>query len=188
MLRNNLAKLMIDRGISATQLFNDTGIARSTISKISNNKTDKISIQTIDKLCNYLNISPSDFFDFIPFEINLKAGFENFDSLDELMEGYPISNWPENIFLIINVIHSGKKMAIEYQGACIYDSARIFKIYNIQFELYKDNDNAIDLIKSWPIQFQNELLEQVRQYVQDYFDSDPTDIDETITLNSLLSI
>ena len=25
MLRNNLAKLMIDRGISATQLFNDTG-------------------------------------------------------------------------------------------------------------------------------------------------------------------
>ncbi|HFR3365514.1 TPA: XRE family transcriptional regulator, partial [Streptococcus suis] len=28
MLRNNLAKLMIDRGISATQLFNDTGIAR----------------------------------------------------------------------------------------------------------------------------------------------------------------
>ena len=28
MFRNNLAKLMIDRGISATQLFNDTGIAR----------------------------------------------------------------------------------------------------------------------------------------------------------------
>ena len=86
MLRNNLAKLMIDRGISATQLFNDTGIARSTISKISNNKTDKFSLQTIDKICNYLEVSPSDFFDFWDYDVQLKTGFTNFDSVQEVKE------------------------------------------------------------------------------------------------------
>ena len=74
MLRNNLAKLMIDRGISATQLFNDTGIARSTISKISNNNTDKINLQTIDKICNYLEVSPSEFFDFWPYDVKVQCG------------------------------------------------------------------------------------------------------------------
>ena len=86
MLRNNLAKLMIDRGITATQLFNDTGIARSTISKISNNNTDKISLSTIDKICNYLHVTPADFFDFIPFEFDVKVLFEKFDSYEELEE------------------------------------------------------------------------------------------------------
>ncbi|HEM4762899.1 TPA: helix-turn-helix transcriptional regulator, partial [Streptococcus suis] len=71
MLRNNLAKLMIDRGVTATQLFNDTGIARSTISKISNNNTDKISLQTIDKICNYLEVSPSEFFDFWAYDVKI---------------------------------------------------------------------------------------------------------------------
>ncbi|MGC4375208.1 helix-turn-helix domain-containing protein, partial [Streptococcus suis] len=86
MLRNNLAKLMIDRGVTATQLFNDTGIARSTISKISNNNTDKISLQTIDKICNYLEVSPSEFFDFWAYDVKIQCGFDNFDTLSEVKE------------------------------------------------------------------------------------------------------
>jgi len=91
---------MIDRGITATQLFNDTGIARSTISKISNNKTDKINISTVDKLCNYLMVSPADFFDYIPFEISMKAGFDNYDSLSELAEEmqFAFEGWEEPVF------------------------------------------------------------------------------------------
>lgn len=189
MLRNNLAKLMIDRGITATQLFNDTGIARSTISKISNNKTDKINIQTIDKLCNYLMVSPADFFDYIPFEVSMKAGFENHDSPTDLYEEmqFAFEGWEETIFLVINILHLGKKHIIEYQGTCQVNTQNFFKCSDIQFKISKDSDRVSDIIFSWPIQFQNEFVELVREYVQSTFDAEPSFLDKSINLSTLLS-
>lgn len=189
MLRNNLAKLMIDRGITATQLFNDTGIARSTISKISNNKTDKINISTVDKLCNYLMVSPADFFDYIPFEISMKAGFDNYDSLSELAEEmqFAFEGWEEPVFLIINIFHLGKKLTIEYQGSCFVNTQNFFKCSNIQFKISKDNDVVSDTIFNWPIQFQNDFAEIVREYIQSTFDIEPSSLEETIHLGTLLS-
>ncbi len=32
--------------------------------KVNQSHTDKISLQTIDKICNYLEVAPEDFFDF----------------------------------------------------------------------------------------------------------------------------
>lgn len=189
MLRNNLAKLMIDRGITATQLFNDTGIARSTISKISNNKTDKINISTVDKLCNYLMVSPADFFDYIPFEISMKAGFDNYDSLSDLEEEmqFAFKGWEEPIFLIINIFHLGKKLTIEYQGSCFVNTQHFFKCSNIQLKISKDNDGLSDTVFNWPIQFQNDFAEIVREYIQNTFDIEPGALEETIHLGTLLS-
>lgn len=189
MLRNNLAKLMIDRGITATQLFNDTGIARSTISKVSNNKTDKINISTVDKLCNYLMVSPADFFDYIPFEISMKAGFDNYDSLSDLKEEmqFAFEGWEEPIFLIINIFHLGKKLTIEYQGSCLVSTQNFFKCSNIQLKISKDNDGLSDTVFNWPIQFQNDFAEIVREYIQNTFDIEPGALEETINLGTLLS-
>ena len=189
MLRNNLAKLMIDRGITATQLFNDTGIARSTISKISNNKTDKINISTVDKLCNYLMVSPADFFDYIPFEISMKAGFDNYDSLSELEEEmqFAFEGWEEPVFLIITIFHLGKKLTIEYQGSCFVNPQSFFKCSNIQFKISKDNDGFSDTVFNWPRQFQNDFAEIVREYIQSTFDIEPSSLEETIHLGTLLS-
>ncbi|MBS8071686.1 helix-turn-helix transcriptional regulator [Streptococcus suis] len=188
MIRNNLAKLMIDRGITATKLFNDTGIARSTISKISNNNTDKISLQTIDKLCYVLGVSPEDFFDYIPYEVTVNVGFENYDSLSELENdnSIPISDWEEPIFLFVNVFHHGKKYSIEYQGTCLFSSEAFFKCSNININILHDEDNTSDIIYSWPVQFQNDFVSIVRERVQNYFDADPTDVDKNIILETLL--
>lgn len=180
---------MIDRGITATQLFNDTGIARSTISKISNNKTDKINISTVDKLCNYLMVSPADFFDYIPFEISMKAGFDNYDSLSDLEEEmqFAFEGWEEPIFLIINIFHLGKKLTIEYQGSCFVNTQNFFKCSNIQLKISKDNDRLSDTVFNWPIQFQNDFAEIVREYIQNTFDIEPGALEETIHLGTLLS-
>lgn len=189
MLRNNLAKLMIDRGITATQLFNDTGIARSTISKISNNKTDKINISTVDKLCNYLMVSPADFFDYIPFEISMKSGFDNYDSLSDLEEEmqFAFEGWEEPIFLIINVLHLGKKLTIEYQGSCFVNTTNFFKCSNIQLKISKDSDGVSDTVFQWPIQFQHDFVEIVREHIQNTFDIEPSALEEAINLGILLS-
>lgn len=77
MIRNNLAKLMIDRNMKATELSETTGIARSTISKISNNISTKIDFNTLNDICIALEIEPEDFFAFIPINYNFKITIGN---------------------------------------------------------------------------------------------------------------
>lgn len=176
MLRNNLAKLMIDRGISATQLFTDTGIARSTISKISNNNTDKISLQTIDKICNYLEVSPTEFFDFWPYDVKIQCGFINYDSLNEVKEEWdPIPDFKEPAFMLIEFTR-GKNTKIileykfnylqEFEPTCPYDNGYLDDIILI------NSSSSLDkiVLDDMPIQFQNELIEEVKKELAKTFD------------------
>lgn len=173
MLRNNLAKLMIDRGVTATQLFNDTGIARSTISKISNNNTDKISMSTIDKICNYLRVTPAEFFDFIPFEFDIKVLFEEFDSYEELEEYYKkfFNHKSEALFeVILNVYTHGQKQSIFFNG-----SVKIKSIYgesllltDAVFSLSPKSENSVKIVTEMPIQFQTDILEKIKKEITDY--------------------
>lgn len=178
MIRNNLAKLMIDRGISATQLFTDTGIARSTISKISNNNTDKISLQTIDKLCNYLEISPMDFFDFWPYEVKIQCGFINFDSLKDVSEHWSSNGiQPEPCFLLIE-FSRGKNITKFIEYSLVFNDEYLSGFPYDEYE--KDSHptaylDDIKLIKSdfnltdMPVQFKTDLLEQVNESLLNSF-------------------
>lgn len=175
MLRNNLAKLMIDRGISATQLFMDTGIARSTISKISNNNTDKISSQTIDKLCNYLEVSPTEFFDFWPYDVKIQCGFINYDSLSEVKEEWsPIPDFKEPAFMLIEFTRGKNTQIIleykfnyvqEFEPSCPYDNGFLDDIILINASDLTDKNVLADM----PVQFQNELIEEVKKELSKTF-------------------
>ena len=69
MIINKLNLLLAERFIKASKLSKDTGIAQSTISKIVNNSTSQIDYSTLDKICRYLNITPSNFFEYDPISI-----------------------------------------------------------------------------------------------------------------------
>lgn len=173
MLRNNLAKLMIDRGITATQLFNDTGIARSTISKISNNNTDKISMSTIDKICNYLRVTPADFFDFIPFEFDVKILFEEYDSYEELKEHYGgmfgKKNGEENFEVILNIFTYGQKQSIFFNGSVKAENmdTGVF-LTDAVFSLSPKSKDSVEVVNKMPIQFQTDILEKIKSEITDY--------------------
>lgn len=173
MLRNNLAKLMIDRGITATQLFNDTGIARSTISKISNNNTDKISMSTIDKICNYLRVTPADFFDFIPFEFDIKVLFEGFDSYEEFEEyTKQFFDYKGEVFfeVILNVHTQGQRQSIFFDGSVKVESigGKSILLTDATFSLSPKSVNSIEIINNMPIQFQTDILEKIKSEITDY--------------------
>lgn len=76
MIINKLNLLLAERFIKASKLAKDTGIAQSTISKIVNNATSQIDYSTLDKICLYLKITPSDFFEYAPYQFELK-NFKN---------------------------------------------------------------------------------------------------------------
>lgn len=51
---------------TADDIFKKTGIGKSTLSNIRNNKNINISIHTMDKLCKYFNCRISDLIEFVP--------------------------------------------------------------------------------------------------------------------------
>ncbi|EAF6966384.1 XRE family transcriptional regulator, partial [Listeria monocytogenes] len=73
MIHNNLSVLLAERNIKITRVAKDTGISRSTITAIAQNDSKMIQMETIDTLCRYLNISPQDFFEFVPINIEINV-------------------------------------------------------------------------------------------------------------------
>ncbi|MEE6716132.1 helix-turn-helix transcriptional regulator [Schleiferilactobacillus harbinensis] len=61
-IRNNLAVLLAERGIKARTVSEDTGIARSTLSSLVNQRSKMIQLSTLNTLCEYLHVTPAEFF------------------------------------------------------------------------------------------------------------------------------
>lgn len=51
---------------TAEDIFQKTGIGKSTLSTIRNNKNINISIHTLNKLCKYFDCKISDLIEYIP--------------------------------------------------------------------------------------------------------------------------
>lgn len=86
MIRNRLAILLAERDLTATKVYEETKISKSTLSSLVNNSGDGVQYKTLDKLCSYLEVTPSEFFDYSPFilEYDLKIadyrkGLDNFE-------------------------------------------------------------------------------------------------------------
>ncbi|CTI82435.1 helix-turn-helix domain-containing protein [Streptococcus pneumoniae] len=63
MLKNNLLIVFAEKKTNASKVSNETGIAESTISNLTNNKTD-VKLSTLIKLCNALKVRLSDLIEF----------------------------------------------------------------------------------------------------------------------------
>lgn len=59
-----LDKLLIERKITKTQLCKDTGISTNIVSKIRKNEGFKTD--TINRLCEYLQVQPSEIMEWVP--------------------------------------------------------------------------------------------------------------------------
>ncbi|MEB2279263.1 helix-turn-helix transcriptional regulator [Lysinibacillus xylanilyticus] len=69
MIRNRLAALMAERRLKITRVAKDTGISRNTITSISQNDSEMFRMETINNLCKYLGVTPCEFFDYEPIDI-----------------------------------------------------------------------------------------------------------------------
>lgn len=74
MIKFNLSVLLAERGININKVHKDTGLSRITLSSISNNNGQGIQLDTINKLCQYLKITPGELFLYVPFDITFFVG------------------------------------------------------------------------------------------------------------------
>lgn len=70
MLLCNLSMLLAERKTKITKVSNDTGLSRTTLTALYYNKAKGIQFETLNTLCNYFKITPSELFEYIPIEVN----------------------------------------------------------------------------------------------------------------------
>ena len=83
MLANRLKILLAERDLSIKDVVNATGLTRPSVSNMVNNPFANISTENVDKLCNFLEVKPSKFYDYIPwrFYFTLHLGTMPVDDL-----------------------------------------------------------------------------------------------------------
>lgn len=66
MISNKLSRIMGDRLIKITQMANDTGLSRTTITNLYYRRTAQIDLRTLNKICTYLQCGVSDILEYTP--------------------------------------------------------------------------------------------------------------------------
>lgn len=185
MIRNKLSILLTERGLKATKVANDTGIARSTLSKISSNSSEKIEYSTINTLCKYLRITPSEFFEYSPIDVSFyfelgealvsqkdlnegatysveASGFINFSKYDEKLGSLEFEGVMEDIGPV------GYKNNDEY----IYG-------YHISLRPLVDPISFLDQLS---VAFQTDIKEQYEKFIVDHMKENPENKDMEYTV------
>lgn len=66
MIKIYLSRLLGERRISQAELSRQTGIRPSTISDIYNEFTERLNIEHLDRICEYLDCSLADLIEYVP--------------------------------------------------------------------------------------------------------------------------
>ena len=65
MIVNRLPLLLAERRLKVADAVRETGISKTTLHKIYNDQSTRIDFDTIDKLCEYLNVTVCDIFEYV---------------------------------------------------------------------------------------------------------------------------
>ena len=66
MIKNNIPVQMAEKRMNIQKLSEKSGISRTTLSKIYNDKATRIDFNTLDALCRALDCSVGDLLEYIP--------------------------------------------------------------------------------------------------------------------------
>lgn len=133
MLKTNLAILMAERGLKISDVYEATGISKTTLMAISENTGKGIQYETVDKLCNFLGVTPSDFFSYAPY----------------IFKFYKTNNENNLSDIVITVNHSNNLRSFKFSPYVTTPSSSDYPVIpndanfmiNYEFELSVNNPN-----------------------------------------------
>lgn len=77
MIRCNLSVLLAERNLKISRLSTMTGISRTTLTSLTNNYSQGIQFDTINTICNFLNIKIDQLISYVPVDIKVRNVFLN---------------------------------------------------------------------------------------------------------------
>lgn len=114
MIQSRLSVLMAERGLKISDLYEETGISKTTLMAIAENNGKGVQFDTVDKLCNFLGVTPCDFFDYSPYIVETQTS--NF--IDGNLKGIEIKIKKQNYEKEFNLdiyVYSGNSYDIPFK-------------------------------------------------------------------------
>lgn len=71
MIRSNLAVLLAEKRLTTTKVAAETGISRTTLTALSKGRAVGVQLDTLNRLCGYLRVFPSDIIAYVPIDLEL---------------------------------------------------------------------------------------------------------------------
>ncbi|MEB7423280.1 helix-turn-helix transcriptional regulator [Mammaliicoccus sciuri] len=192
MIRNKLAEIMHQKGVKVVKLAKETGISRNTITNTSQNNSEMLRMDTINNICKVLNITPCEFFEYVPIEIEFELSHEE-HTLQ--INNFPLFNGElDEYFLDLDIIidvetNNGKRSIVG--NLCTTQNTIITSnplnnsliIYTINFDDKNDEEflNSIvsDLSSGMKKLLYKKMINEVSNYLKTVFKDDNTEVVDT---------
>lgn len=178
MIRCNLSVLLAQRSLSITQVAKDTGISRTTLNALEKNYSQGVQLSTINTLCSYLHVMPSDLFKYYPIDIEWNYSFTQNDWSDGAIT--IAKNGKRQTFSIgFNTYIDSKFDGDECPRKCIH-AALYVELFQ---EKPEDTQYIASVFDSLPVEFRSDiesfLLSRFEEFLydEDLLITDDTQID-----------
>ncbi len=175
MIRNRLSELFSERGLKTSRVAKDVSIARSSLTSMVQNDSEMIRIDAIDKLCNYLNISPNEFFEYIPVDIDLSFEDPSFiftiDKEKELKElNESLSIFDISFEFLVDINNNGERETFDLVCSLKNITHEIFGYYSFNFYIKNEDkeERLKTLIDKLSPGMKHMIYRRLRKYLKEF--------------------
>lgn len=153
MIRIRLNELLAVKELTRVTVSAATGISRNTLSTLSTNNSEMIRLDTIDKLCTYLEITPGEFFEFYPTEVDaIENDIFYFDEVDEYEVHSVVKFSGKNASYYMGLTGTYDwRFLVDQQGGRVENIDPSYLSGSLFLDPeFKDNETAIKYLKEFP--------------------------------------
>ena len=161
MIQSRLSVLMAERGLKIADLYEETGISKTTLMAIAENTGKGVQFDTVDKLCNFLGVTPCDFFDYSPYIVETQKS----DFIEGNLKGIEIKIKKQNYEKYFNLdiyVYSGDSYDIPFKkGEFDY-----YITLGLQSSDHYTDDEFYKFLSNMNISFRTDVINTLIQEVK----------------------
>lgn len=176
MIRNRLAELLSERSLKITRVARETNISRNTITSTAQNDSKMIQLETINSLCKFLGVSPNEFFQYVPIDLDYHLDITSFSFIvtKQNVDNGSYSDLEFTFDLFIDCDYKGKVKTFELEGKV--DKVTEFDdevILDISIIFTNDIERAAfrDIEKEIPVGFHAGIKEDIEKLIEEAFNN-----------------
>ncbi|MGX0082547.1 helix-turn-helix domain-containing protein [Staphylococcus hominis] len=174
MIQSRLSILMAERNLKISDLYEETKISKTTLMAISENSGKGIQFETVDKLCNFLGVTPCEFFDYAPYIVDVKLRDYKFPNHDLQDLEVIIKNQNYEKAFILNTYSYSEKM----EGLIPLRNGEVKLFTEVilgETEFYNPDEfykYLGDLSISFRTEFMNKLVNLMKEQLLNFIDQE----------------
>lgn len=162
MLANRLKILLAERDLSIKDVVEATGLTRPSISNMVNNPFANISTINVDKLCNFLKVTPKDFYDYFRWDFSIGSSLRDKKLKYRFQEEFEVG------YFLITASSGNEKIETGFH-IILFASELMGGTPNLVLNIRNPSDGSFDKLYSdmSPV-FRHQIRNEIIRLMQDF--------------------